>query len=125
MPEAWVASLPATVGPDFRHTHRRRTYILPRTGAAVGAGVGLYLTFQPRPLWWLAPLSFALLGLVLRRQHARAAFGYGLLAGLGFSVPLLAWTREFVGLLPWLLPAALLAGIVASACAGVAAVCRQ
>ncbi|KAA2265845.1 apolipoprotein N-acyltransferase [Solihabitans fulvus] len=68
---------------------------------AVAAGALLYLSFPPRTVWWLAPLGFALLAAVLHGRRARAGFGYGVLAGLGFLVPLLRFTGEFVGLIGW------------------------
>ncbi|MCS0637021.1 apolipoprotein N-acyltransferase [Streptomyces sp. LP05-1] len=73
-----------------------------RPGAAVLAGVLLYLSFPPRPLWWLAPFGFALLGGALHGRRPRAGFGLGYLAGLGFLAPLLVWTGEEVGPVPWL-----------------------
>jgi apolipoprotein N-acyltransferase len=69
---------------------------------AAGAGVLLYLSTPPRPTWWLAPVGFALLGALLYGRRARVGFGYGLLAGLGYLTPLLAWTGEFVGAVAWL-----------------------
>lgn len=95
-----------------------------RAGGAAAAGGLLYLSFPPRALWWFAAVGFAVLGLVLRHRRARAGFGYGLLAGLGFFVPLLAWTGEFVGPWPWLVLAAVQALFVAAAGAGIAAVSR-
>ena len=53
-------------------------------------------------------------------DRVRAAAGWGLLAGLLFFVPLLAWLRPF-GFLPWLLLAALQAASVAVFVAVVAA----
>jgi apolipoprotein N-acyltransferase len=70
--------------------------------AAIGGGVLLYASFPPRPLWWLAPAAFALLGLALDGRRARAGFGYGFCFGLGFLVPLLAWTGVYVGAVAWL-----------------------
>lgn len=64
---------------------------------AAASGVVLYLSFPPRPLWWLAPLGFAGLYWVLRGRGARAGFGYGFVAGLGLMLPLLSWTGKFVG----------------------------
>lgn len=88
------------------------------------AGVLLYLSFPPHGPWWLAVVGFAVLGLALRHRSARVGCGYGLLAGLGFFVPLLCWTGEFVGPWPWLVLAALQALFVAAAGAGAAAVSR-
>ncbi|MEV5605025.1 apolipoprotein N-acyltransferase [Streptomyces sp. NPDC052299] len=95
---------------------------LARPGAAVLSGVMLYLSFPPRPLWWLVLPGFALLGWVLFERRARAAFGLGLLAGLGFMLPLLHWTGEEVGPVPWLALAAAEALFVAVGCIGISAV---
>ena len=89
---------------------------------AVGAGGLLFLGFPPRSAWWLAPVAFALLGAVLAGRRARAGAGLGFLFGLGYFVPLLSWTGEFVGPLPWLALAVLQAGFVALAGAGIAVV---
>lgn len=97
---------------------------LVRPAAAVIAGVLLYLSFPPRPLWWLVLPGFALLGWVLHRQRLRAGFGLGLLAGLGFMLPLLHWTGEEVGPVPWLALAAAEALFIAVGCIGIAAVSR-
>ncbi len=83
----------------------RRTRLplrLVRPAAAGLAGVLLYLSFPPRPLWWLALPAFALLGWALHGRGLRAGFGLGYLAGLGFLAPLLVWTGEEVGAGPWL-----------------------
>ena len=96
--------------------------VLLRVVIATGAGVMIYFSGPPRTLWWLAPLGFAVLGAVLYGRRARAGFGYTLCAGLGFTVPLLAWTGEFVGVVAWLplaLAEALLMGLAG---AGIAAV---
>nr|WP_202553634.1 apolipoprotein N-acyltransferase [Streptomyces sp. SID4936] len=95
-----------------------------RPAAAVIAGALLYLSFPPRPLWWLVLPGFALLGWVLHRQRLRAGFGLGLLAGLGFMLPLLHWTGEEVGPVPWLALAAAEAVFIAVGCLGIAAVSR-
>ncbi|HEU5473811.1 MAG TPA: apolipoprotein N-acyltransferase [Actinophytocola sp.] len=102
---------------------RRPRPVLPLLGrclAAGAAGVLLFLAVPPRPTWWLAPLGIAVLGLLLRATgRARAGFGYGMLAGLGYFVPLLAWTGEFVGPVAWLPLAAaeaVFVGLVGAAC---------
>lgn len=69
---------------------------------ATGGGVLVYLSGPPRTLWWLAPIGMAILAAVIHGRRARAGFGYALCAGLGFTVPLLAWTGEFVGVVAWL-----------------------
>ncbi|MFF7202773.1 apolipoprotein N-acyltransferase [Streptomyces sp. NPDC008141] len=95
-----------------------------RPGAAALAGVLLFLSFPPRPLWWLALPAFALLGWSLYGRRLRPAFGLGYLTGLGFLLPLLSWTGEEVGPLPWIALAAIEAVFVAVACMGMAAVSR-
>ncbi|WNI26328.1 apolipoprotein N-acyltransferase [Streptomyces sp. ITFR-16] len=97
---------------------------LARPAAAVLSGAMLYASFPPRPLWWLVLPGFALLGWVLFERRLRAAFGLGLLAGLGFMLPLLHWTGEEVGPVPWLALAAAEALFVAVGCIGISAVSR-
>lgn len=146
-PESWVAGLPAAAGtgsaaaptadiddagpPPTQQRDGRRGLgrglgrgLWWRCAGAAAAGGLLYLSFPPRPLWWLAPLGFTLLAVVLTGRRARAGLGYGLLAGLGLFVPLLSWTGEYVGPLPWLVLAVLQAGFVAAAGAGIAVVSR-
>jgi apolipoprotein N-acyltransferase len=84
-----------------RRTRRPGAFAL-RAVLLLAAGALLYLSFPPRPLWWLAPLGLALFGFLVRGRRARTGFGYGVLLGIGFFVPLLRWTGEFVGLTAWL-----------------------
>ncbi|MFJ7070309.1 apolipoprotein N-acyltransferase [Streptomyces sp. NPDC101115] len=95
-----------------------------RPGAALLAGLTLFLSFPPRPLWWLALPAFALLGWTLRGRRPRAGFGLGYLAGLGFLMPLLVWTGEEVGPVPWLALAAVSALFVGAVGLGIAVVSR-
>lgn len=95
-----------------------------RPGAAVLSGVLLFLSFPPRPLWWLALPAFALLGWTLRGRRLRGGFGLGYVAGLGFLLPLLVWTGEEVGAVPWLALAGVEALFVAATGLGIAAVSR-
>lgn len=88
------------------------------------SGVVLYAGFAPRSWWWAAVPAFALLGLVLRGRGWRAGLSLGYAAGLGFFVPLLSWTGEYVGAVPWLALAAVQALFVAAAGAGIAVVAR-
>ncbi|MER7759025.1 apolipoprotein N-acyltransferase [Streptomyces sp. NPDC097619] len=88
------------------------------------AGVLLYLSFPPRPLWWLAVPALALLAHTLYGRRPRAAFGRGLLAGLGFLLPLLVWTGEEVGPVPWLALTFVEALFIALGCVGIALVTR-
>ncbi|MEU9378951.1 apolipoprotein N-acyltransferase [Streptomyces sp. NPDC048255] len=96
-----VAAGPATTDAAPPSKGTRKEFWLRAVLAAV-AGVLLYLSFPPRPLWWLAPFALALLAGCLYGRRARAGFGIGFLAGLGFLVPLLVWTGEEVGPVPWL-----------------------
>ncbi|MFE7601760.1 apolipoprotein N-acyltransferase [Streptomyces sp. NPDC057494] len=111
-------------GPDTAPTPVSRLRRFVRPGAALLSGFLLYLSFPPRPLWWLALPAFALLGWTLRGRRLRAGFGLGYLAGLGFLLPLLVWTGEEVGAGPWLALAAVEALFVAAAGLGIAAVSR-
>ncbi|MFD3487291.1 apolipoprotein N-acyltransferase [Streptomyces sp. NPDC058665] len=95
-----------------------------RPGAAVLSGLLLFASFPPRPLWWLALPGFALLGWTLRERRPRAGFGLGFLAGLGFLLPLLKWTGEEVGPLPWVALAAVSAVFIGAVGVGIAAVSR-
>lgn len=73
-----------------------RAWLL-RLAAALVSGFGYYLSFAPRPLWWLAPLAFAGFALVLRGRTFRGAFGYGFAFGFVFFLPLLTWLLDFLG----------------------------
>ncbi|MEU8540387.1 apolipoprotein N-acyltransferase [Streptomyces sp. NPDC048717] len=97
---------------------------LVRPAAAVLSGLLLYLSFPPRPLWWLAVPAFALLGWTLRGRRLRAGFGLGYLAGLGFLMPLLVWTGAVVGLFPWVALTGVEALFMAAAGLGITAVSR-
>ncbi|MFF4759177.1 apolipoprotein N-acyltransferase [Streptomyces sp. NPDC001292] len=97
--------------------------LVPAAAAAL-SGVLLYLSFPPRPLWWLALPAFAIFGGVLRGRTWKAALGLGYLFGLGFLLPLLVWTGVEVGAGPWLALVAVEAVFVALVGAGVAAVSR-
>nr|WP_240686771.1 apolipoprotein N-acyltransferase [Amycolatopsis suaedae] len=84
-----------------------------RLAGALASGVVFYLSFAPRPLWWLAPLAFTGLALVLHRRRFWGGLGYGFVFGLGFFVPLLTWLQHFLGPqfgpYPWLALSATLA----------------
>ncbi|MFI5662371.1 apolipoprotein N-acyltransferase [Streptomyces sp. NPDC051684] len=91
---------------------------------AVIAGLLLYVSFPPRELPWLAPISFALFGMAVYGRRLRAGFGLGLAFGLAYLVPLLSWTGVDVGPLPWLALAAAEALLVSLAGLGIAYVSR-
>ncbi|MFF9864636.1 apolipoprotein N-acyltransferase [Streptomyces sp. NPDC013953] len=113
--------------PPAAAEHRRSARLLRRLmrpAAAVLSGVLLYLSFPPRPLWCLALPAFALLGATLRGRRLRAGFGLGYLAGLGFLLPLLVWTGEEVGAVPWLALVAAESLFIGATGLGVAAVSR-
>ena len=106
----------------LRRPGRPLVTFLARVTAAAGGGVLLYLGFAPRTLWWLALPAFGLLGVTVHGRRARAGFGYGVLFGLGFLLPLLRWTGIYVGPVPWLALSAAEAVFVGAAGAGMAAV---
>ncbi|MEV4640097.1 apolipoprotein N-acyltransferase [Actinoplanes sp. NPDC049548] len=80
---------------------------------AFAAGGGLLLSFPPYGLWWLAPVSVALLAAATHRRRLRAGLGVGVIAGLVLFVPLLDWTRIAAGWLPWMLLSFAQAGYLA------------
>ncbi|MFD9635247.1 apolipoprotein N-acyltransferase [Streptomyces violascens] len=117
---------PEQLGPQPAAPSRLRGLLnrLARPAAAALAGVLLYLSFPPRPLWWLALPAFAVLGLLLRGRSWKAGLGLGYLFGLGFLLPLLVWTGVEVGPGPWLGLAAIEALFIGAAGAGMAVVSR-
>ncbi|MBX7464814.1 apolipoprotein N-acyltransferase [Streptomyces sp. NPDC059095] len=117
---------PEQLGPQPPAPARLRAlaHRLVRPAVAAVGGVLLYLSFPPRPLWWLALLAFAVLGWVLRGRTWKAGLGLGYLFGLGFLLPLLVWTGVEVGPGPWLGLAAIEALFIGAAGAGMAAVSR-
>ena len=75
-----------------------------RCSLAAVAGLALLVAFPPYGLWWLAPVGVALLAAGRAPAGGCAAgAGLGVLAGLVFFVPLLAWTNLHAGTVPWLL----------------------
>ncbi|PPK62781.1 apolipoprotein N-acyltransferase [Actinokineospora auranticolor] len=95
-----------------------------RSLLVAAAGALVYLSVPPRVLWWLAPVGFAVLWFVLHGRRARGAFWYGFVFGLGFMVPLLAWTGVFVGPVAWLPLSGLEALLVGLPCAAMAVTSR-
>ncbi|WP_059019602.1 apolipoprotein N-acyltransferase [Mycobacterium sp. M26] len=77
--------------------------------ATATAGLAMCISFPPIGWWWSAVLSFVLLTWVLVHPRTTVAggFGYGLLFGLAFYIPLLPWISGLVGPIPWLALAAL------------------
>lgn len=121
-----VSTATLAAGPPAAEQPRRtrRTTRVLRLAAAASGGALLYLSFPPYGPWWLAPVAFALLGLAVHDRRARAGFGYGVLFGLVSLLPLLVWTGEFVGALPWLALSSFEALVIGLAGAGAAVVWR-
>ena len=76
---------------------------LARPAAAAAGGLLLAASFPPIGWWASAIGGLALLGWVLAGPFTRAAggFGYGLIFGLAFYLPLLPWVGVMVGPVPW------------------------
>ncbi len=104
-----------TVGIGQDHGVHPRRPSLARPAVALGSGLLLDLAFPPHDLWWLAPVSVALLTGTCRGQTARRGALLGWLHGLGLFLPLLIWTGTIAGTPAWLalvmLQSAFLAGL--------------
>lgn len=109
-------------------TRRRAPGVLVRLAVVSASAALLYLSFPPRDAWWLAPLAFAGLGLVLQGRRARAGFGYGVVFGLVFYLAHLVWIQDFLGVsfgpTPWLALSALMAAFAGLGGAAMAVVSR-
>ncbi|WP_412747171.1 apolipoprotein N-acyltransferase [Krasilnikovia sp. MM14-A1004] len=70
---------------------------------SVLAGLALLVSFPPYGLWWLGPVGVALLAVAVHRRRLRGGAGAGMVTGLVFFLPLLAWTNLNTGWLPWVL----------------------
>ncbi|MEU4152849.1 apolipoprotein N-acyltransferase [Streptomyces sp. NPDC026659] len=114
---------PEQLRPPVSPGRRRLLRLVPAAVAAL-CGVLLYLSFPPRPLWWLALPAFAGLAWALRGRTWKAALGLGYLFGLGCLLPLLVWTGVEVGPGPWLALVVIEAVFVALVGAGIATVSR-
>ncbi|MBV8965622.1 MAG: apolipoprotein N-acyltransferase, partial [Mycobacteriaceae bacterium] len=77
---------------------------VPALSAAIAAGLLLLVSFPPFGRWYCAIIAFTVLAWVLMRESTTpiGGFGYGFLFGLAFYVPLLPWTGQLVGAVPWL-----------------------
>ncbi|APU14995.1 MULTISPECIES: apolipoprotein N-acyltransferase [Actinoalloteichus] len=107
MSSAIIAASPSEpADQDGPPSHQRRRTVL-RVLSALAAGALLSLTFAPYSWWWLAPIALALFASAMHGRRARAGFGLGFLAGMAFFLPLLTWTNEYVGAVPWVVLAAL------------------
>lgn len=99
---------------QFRDVIRPLTLLL----AVVSGYVG-NLAFPDFNLWFLAPVSIAVLALALQRNSAAWNFLVGYLWGVGFFLPHISWAQYAVGgNLPWI--ALSLAQALYPACAALA-----
>ncbi|MCP9276028.1 apolipoprotein N-acyltransferase [Mycolicibacterium arenosum] len=75
-----------------------------RLSAVIAGGLLACLSFPPFGWWYLMFPAMGLLAWALTREDTTRAggFGYGLLFGLAFYVPLLPWISGLVGAIPWL-----------------------
>jgi apolipoprotein N-acyltransferase len=75
-----------------------------RLGVSALAGLLLCVSFPPTGWWWAAVPALALFTWVLVHPATTLAggFGYGLLFGLAFYLPLLPWISGLVGAGPWI-----------------------
>lgn len=110
-----------TSAPTGAAQHGRRwPYLLARLVLAAASGGLLYLSYAPRELWWLAPIAFACLGVVLHRRRCWGGAGYGLVFGATFYLLHLIWIQDFLGRsfgpAPWLGLSAVLAVYIGIAC---------
>ncbi|MGP9693013.1 apolipoprotein N-acyltransferase [Brachybacterium sp. AOP25-B2-12] len=85
----------------------RADHELPTTPAlwspvlALVGGLLAWLAFPPYDLWYLLPVALAMLGgAVLVRRRIVAALA-GLIWGVAFFLPLMAWANTYAGFAPW------------------------
>ena len=88
----------------------------PLMAVAIASGLLLCVSFPPFGLWYTAIVAFALFAWIFTRESVGliGGFGYGLLCGLAYYLPLLPWTGGLVGPGPWIalsLVCALLPGL--------------
>ncbi len=92
----------ATVWSPLAPGHRwGRLDLLWRALAAVGAGLAQLFALPPYGLWWLGPLSAALLLLAVGGTRSRRAAWLGALSGATLMVPLVSW-QDIFGIDVWL-----------------------
>jgi len=77
---------------------------LTRLAAAIVAGLLLCSSYPQFNWWWAAIIAFAVLAWVLTRPATTpgGGFGYGVLFGLAFYLPLIRWISILVGPVPLL-----------------------
>lgn len=98
---AWLARETRVRVPQAGRWLRPR---LTRLGATVVAGLLLFASYPRFNWWWAAILAFGVLAWVLTRPATTLAggFGYGLLFGVVFYLPLIRWISILVGGVPLL-----------------------
>ncbi|WP_291524101.1 apolipoprotein N-acyltransferase [Branchiibius sp. NY16-3462-2] len=75
--------------------------MLRRLLLAAASGVALWAAFPTVNWWWLAPIGVAGLALACCGARVRGGLLIGLVTGLAFFVPGLAWSGIYVGHVPW------------------------
>ena len=98
-------------------TRPRDRPLLPLPGAlllAVAGGLALDAAFPDPGLWPLAPLGVTALVLAVAGRRTLVAAALGLLGGLAFFGPLLAWAGIYVGWIAWV-PLAVLEALYVAA----------
>ncbi|WP_134715169.1 apolipoprotein N-acyltransferase [Saccharomonospora xinjiangensis] len=107
---------------------RRGGPLAARIALAAGSGLLFAAAFAPRPLWWVAPLAIAGLGIALHGRRVWGAAGYGLVFGIAFNLVHLVWIQDFLGHefgpAPWLALTGVLSGFLALVCAAMPLVSR-
>ncbi|UMB67481.1 apolipoprotein N-acyltransferase [Mycobacterium paraterrae] len=108
----WLTQLAARlaawlVGETRRRVPQAGRWLKPRLtrlGASIGAGLLLCSSYPRFNWWWAAVPAFAVLAWVLTRRDTTplGGFGYGLLFGLAFYLPLIRWISILVGEVPLL-----------------------
>lgn len=78
-----------------------RLDLLWRTLAAVGSGLAQLFALPPYGLWWLGPLSAALLAFAVAGTRLRRAAWLGAVSGATLMVPLVHW-QDIFGVDVWL-----------------------
>jgi len=96
---AWLAGETRNRVPQAGRWLRPR---MTRLSASILAGLLLCSSYPRFNWWWAAVPAFAVLSWVLTRRATTpfGGFGYGLLFGLAFYLPLIRWISILVGALP-------------------------
>ncbi|WP_460774717.1 apolipoprotein N-acyltransferase [Nocardiopsis nanhaiensis] len=92
----------ATTWSPLAPGHRWGRYdLLWRVLAAIGSGLAQLFALPPYGLWWLGPLSAALLLVAVGGTRMRRAAWLGALSGATLMVPLVSW-QDIFGIDVWL-----------------------